>query len=73
METKHAMVWERKFSATGHVIVPAGAPVEFSEMNNQHYIRPSFFDDKILRHDAVHYGCRVKPDNVTEVSCATVK
>ena len=68
MVTKYAIVWERKFSATGRVIVPAGAPVEFSEKNNQHYVQPSFFDDKVLRHDAVHYGCRVDPDNVMEVS-----
>lgn len=73
MVTIHPITWERQFSATGAVVVPAGAPVEFIKENSQHYVKPSFFDDKILRHDAAHYGCRVDPDNVTEVSCATVK
>jgi hypothetical protein len=66
--TKHAITWERNFSATGAVVVPAGAPVEFIERDNQYFVQPSFFDDKILRHDAAHYGCRVDPDNVIEIS-----
>jgi hypothetical protein len=27
-------------------------------------VLPSFFDDDIVKHDAIYYGCRVAPDNV---------
>jgi len=62
MKTKRAITWLRTSSAS--IEVPAGAPVEYSIKNNNFYIRPAFFEDAILRHDAMHYGCNVEPDNV---------
>jgi hypothetical protein len=64
MKTKQALLWRRACTLEGSIEVPAGTPVEYCVKNNHFYIRPSFFEDAILRHDAMHYGCTVEPDNV---------
>jgi hypothetical protein len=66
MKVKKAFVWYRGFSSIATVDVPAGAPVEWNEKNKCHYVIPSFFPGVITQHDAIHYGCRVAPDNVEE-------
>lgn len=65
MRVKTSFQWHRNFSAGGPVKVEAGAPVEWHVKNKCFYVKPNYFEpDSILRHDAVHYGCRVRPDNV---------
>jgi hypothetical protein len=66
MKVQYAFKWIRNFSADPDPIeIPAGAPVEYSFKNKQHYIKPEFFKaNSILYHDATHYGCRVDEDNV---------
>jgi hypothetical protein len=66
MKVKYAFKWIRNFSADSDPIeIPAGAPVEYSFKNKQHYVRPEFFSKSpILHHDATHYGCRVDEDNI---------
>jgi hypothetical protein len=69
MKVKNAFQWQRSFSAAGPIEIPAGAPVEWSAKNQQHYVKPSFFSKQgqiIAAHDATHYGCRVAKDNVDE-------
>ena len=67
MKTKKEFTWNRSCSCLprnqAKVVIPAGAPVE--ERDGQFYVCPSFFSDAIVRHDAIHYGCRVKADNVS--------
>ena len=66
MKVKNAFKWGRSYSAIpGPIDIPAGAPVEWNEKNKCFYVIPSYFDGNgILKHDAVHYWCRVEPDNV---------
>ena len=67
MKTKNSFIWERNFSAIGAIEIPAGAPVQWHERNKCFYVDPDFFEkDSILRHDAIHYGCQVSKDNITE-------
>jgi hypothetical protein len=72
MKVKSAFVWHRNFSSIETVDVPAGAPVHWHEENKFHYVTASFFHVpgtqgvSITEHDAIHYGCRVAPDNVEE-------
>jgi len=63
MSVKAAFQWNRSCSCIpGAIDIPAGAPVE--QKAGGYYVSPSFFDDAIVKHDAVHYGCRVDPNNV---------
>lgn len=66
MTVKNAFQWIRNFSAGGPIDIPAGAPVEWHAENKAYYVQPAFFSGAIERHDAVHYGCRVEPDNVNQ-------
>lgn len=69
MKTKSAFIWGRHF--TGHSValagieIPAGAEVE--KKDGVFYVKPSFFKSgTIEHHDAVHYGCKVNPENVID-------
>ena len=69
MKTKNAFIWGRHF--TGHSVemagieIPAGTPVR--KINGVFYVVTSFFKaGTIEHHDAVHYGCRVNPENVID-------
>jgi hypothetical protein len=64
MKVKTTFQWTRTCSAIpGPINVPAGAPVEVRD--GVYWVKPDhFFSDLIVYHDAVHYGCRVQPDNV---------
>jgi len=64
MKTIRPITWTRTFSAGGPIEIPAGAPVEWHPKNKCYYIAPRYFSGSIEHHDAVHYGCRVEPDNV---------
>jgi len=66
MKTKHDFEWHRPYSAIPEsIIIPAGAPVH--KKDNTFFVDPSFFAfSSIERHDAIHYGCCVSPDNVEE-------
>lgn len=67
MKTKCSITWERNFSAGGPMEIPAGAPVTWHAKNKAYYVLPAFFEpNKILVHDATHYGCHVAPDIVIE-------
>lgn len=65
LKTKSAFQWPKVFSAIPdcRVDIPEGAPVE-EVRPNEFFVEPSFFQDKIDRHDATYYGCHVTPDNV---------
>lgn len=63
MKVKKAFVWNRTCSCIpGGIEIPAGAPVGIQ--NKEYWVHPNFFQDAIVKHDAIHYGCRVAPDNV---------
>ena len=66
MKIKNAFQWHRQQSAIpGPIEIPAGAPVEYTA--GVYWVEPSFFPkDSIQQHDALHYGCRVDPDNVDQ-------
>ena len=66
---KNSFIWRRLCSCLNQpyslVDVPAGARVEQS--GGELFVSPDTFEDDIVRHDATYYGCRVSPDNITEV------
>jgi len=65
MKVKNAFHWTRSCSCVpGGIDISAGAPVELHK--GTYYVSPSHFSDSIVRHDAIHYGCIVMPDNVEE-------
>lgn len=65
MTVKTSFKWRRPCSCIPWPIeIPAGAPVE--KRNGLYWVKPYHFSDMIVRHDAVHYGCLVSPDNVQE-------
>lgn len=46
------------------VDVPAGAPCEWHNANQEWYVSPAYFTNGFIRHDATHYGIRVAANNI---------
>ena len=66
MKVKKAFTWHRSFSALPDAVeVPAGATAHFSKKCDCFFVDPGNFPEgSIEKHDAIHYGCRVDPDNL---------
>jgi len=75
MKVKRAFLWHRTCSCIpGPINIAAGAPVEFRAINDgEYWVDPSYFTDSIIKHDSVHYGCRVAPNNVYDETLCVSK
>jgi hypothetical protein len=65
MKVKNEFEWNRTNSTlVGPIKIPAETPVELK--NGTYFVKPDFFQDDIMKHDATYFGCPVQNDNVVD-------